>query len=119
MVLVIIAERWSVAASYRDLFEKLSERTINMVFGGTGGNGHSMNAPATSLTNAGLALDSGHDDTLLSQPMFDDLHLEDWLVNLEDINVPDESEWLVQGLIRGFGGQQDDGLSGHLEGPMF
>ncbi|KIW45567.1 uncharacterized protein PV06_03948 [Exophiala oligosperma] len=119
MVLVIIAERWSVAASYRDLFEKLSERTINMVFGGPGGNGNNMNAPPSSLTNAGLALESSHDDNLMSQPIFDDLHLEDWLVNLEDINVPDESEWLVQGLIRGFGGQQDDNMTGNLEGPMF
>lgn len=114
MVLVIIAERWSVATSYRDLFEKLSERTISMVFAG-----QNTSTPSMPMANAGLALEVGNNNEPPLHPTFDDLQLEDWLINLEDIDVPDESQWLVQGLIRGFGGQQDENIFGDLEEPIF
>ena len=120
MVLVIIAERWSIAASYRDLFEKLSERTISMVFGALGGNGSGSGPSALPSNNMSLAFETGYNnDPSYSQPMYDDMQLQDWLVDLEDIKVPDESEWLVHGLIRGFGSQQDDNIFGNLDDPMF
>ncbi len=124
MVLVIIAERWSVAASYRDLFEKLSERTISMIFGaggpgaGSGSGYNNMDTAPVPMHSADMSVEPANDMDPSSRTMYDDLQLQDWLVDLEDINVPDESEWLVQGLIRGFGGQQDDNFFGNPEDPM-
>ncbi|KAI1626214.1 fungal-specific transcription factor domain-containing protein [Exophiala viscosa] len=114
MVLVIIAERWDIAASYRDLFEKLSERTISMIFGGFGNTANNLSSSSAPMQLAGPTTEDAGANEPASQTSFDDLQLEEWLVNLEDMNVPDESEWLVQDLIRGFGSHPDDNFFGTL-----
>jgi hypothetical protein len=82
-VLVIIAERWNLATSYRDLFEALSEKTISMVCG-------DENLPNPSRAPWGLENPS------------EDPILEDWINNgLNDMAIPQESEWLVQELLQG------------------
>ncbi|KAL4877772.1 fungal-specific transcription factor domain-containing protein [Aspergillus karnatakaensis] len=82
-VLVIIAERWNLATSYRDLFETLSEKTISMVCGDE----NLSNPP-----RGPWGLDSNTEDPLL----------QDWINNgLNDMAIPQESEWLVQELLQG------------------
>lgn len=116
MVLVIIAERWAAAASYRDLFEKLSERTINMICGAlqrpqldlnSGRISEHVSPPQSHDADASFIAQFGDPDPMLSQPVFKDSEIDGWIMGLGDMNVPDESEWLVQDLIRGFGSQQD------------
>ncbi|KAH8689885.1 fungal-specific transcription factor domain-containing protein [Talaromyces proteolyticus] len=90
-VLVIIAERWNLATSYRDLFETLSERTISMVFGDSG------NAPALSQQLPQRSMvDANAGDHLLGETLF-----QDWITGLGGVSVPQESEWLVQELLQG------------------
>lgn len=79
-VLVIIAERWHLATSYRDLFETLSERTINMVFGD------------------GILLRS--DQQATSKPIAPSAAWNDWYMGLENISIPPETEWLVHDLFQ-------------------
>lgn len=86
-VLVIIAERWNLATSYRDLFETLSERTTSMVFG----NGNLVEPSQRTSTG----LHPGFDAPLNEAPM------QDWIMNLNDMSIPQESEWLVQELLQG------------------
>ncbi|KAL3463591.1 fungal-specific transcription factor domain-containing protein [Aspergillus heterothallicus] len=75
-VLVIIAERWNLATSYRDLFEALSERTISMVCG----DGNLSNTRGQW---------SGPENSA-EDPLF-----QDWINNgLDDMAIPQESEWL-------------------------
>ncbi|KAL5341016.1 fungal-specific transcription factor domain-containing protein [Aspergillus crustosus] len=82
-VLVIIAERWNLATSYRDLFEALSEKTISMVCGDD------------NLTNPSRAPWGGENTS-------EDPLLQDWINNgLNDMAIPQESEWLVQELLQG------------------
>jgi hypothetical protein len=90
-VLVIIAERWKTSASYRDIFEALSERTINMICGdGT--------RPDTTGTPTVASQRFGTDAT----PTADTPPLvPDWVVGLDDMAIPQESEWLVQELLQG------------------
>jgi hypothetical protein len=156
MVLVIIAERWDIAAPYRDLFSRLSEGTIRMICGTLqrplgvpiestlstdsrirnvysdpiqaprqyqGYSDAEVQQAAPSATAAwappaGVAgaysssapeapMPHHEDPTLAQLPIFDMSEVDDWITGLEDINVPDESEWLVQDMIRGFGVQQD------------
>ncbi|ETN41340.1 uncharacterized protein HMPREF1541_03275 [Cyphellophora europaea CBS 101466] len=107
MVLVIIAERWSNAAPYRDIFEELAERTVGMICEPPESQNrfqvasspkepgkpvlfHRNSPPFTSL-----------DDSEVTQ-------VDDWMLNLGHLNVPDESEWLVEDLLRGFTDPQDD-----------
>jgi hypothetical protein len=112
MVLVIIAERWSVATSYRDLFEKLSEKTINMVFGGD------VNAKPIPAANTNLDSDNSNYYDSSGQPGFSNAQFQDWIADLGETNVPDESSWFVQGLIQGFGGLQDDSILGDYDNSM-
>ena len=85
-VLVIIAERWSQAATYRDIFETLSEKTISMIC-----SDHSQELPAANdLANFGL-------DFSNAQPAVS----QEWIMGLGDMPVPNESEWFVHELIQG------------------
>lgn len=86
-VLVIIAERWNLATSYRDLFQTLSERTTCMVLGT--GNLEPSRRPSTEPQ-----LDFGI-------PAAPEEHLQDWIMNLNEMSIPQESEWLVQELLQG------------------
>ena len=84
-VLVIIAERWKLATSYRDLFEKLSERTISMMCGDL--------SQDVETTVGSDVPEGGHGDPT-------DL-LQDWNIGFEGLDFPPESEWLVTELVQG------------------
>ncbi|KAH8586385.1 fungal-specific transcription factor domain-containing protein [Bisporella sp. PMI_857] len=88
MVLVIIAERWSVAAPYRDIFEALSEKTIAMI------------CENSSSTTGHQSFDDNQSGPLFLSP--NSTHLDEQIMNFGDIFVPDESEWLVQDFLHGF-----------------
>ena len=85
MVLVIIAERWREAAPYRDIFETLSERTINMVY----------SARTSDLSSGRMPTQSSLNDTEIStnEPTW-----QDWVMGMDDIAIPQDSEWLFQEL---------------------
>jgi hypothetical protein len=85
-VLVIMAERFKQASTYRDTFEALSEKTINMVCDDMGG---PHNAPADTTYNAGSSHDSRSAES------------QAWIMDLADFSMPAESEWYVQELVQG------------------
>lgn len=91
-VLIVIAERWKVTTTYRDLFDALSERTIEMI------------CQETELSNtnpreqgAGAAASCSEFATSLNDPFLDDADLFD----LQNMSIPAESEWLLQELVQG------------------
>ncbi|KAL4966573.1 transcription factor domain-containing protein [Aspergillus stella-maris] len=91
-VLVIVAERWSLGTSYRDLFETLSEKTIGMVCGD--GN---LSDPSQIWTG-------------VTQPPVDTT-LQDWINNgLDTMAIPEESGWFVQELLQGLPQWPGDGF---------
>ncbi|KAL6400206.1 transcription activator protein acu-15 [Ilyonectria robusta] len=85
--LVIIAERWSNAGAYRDIFELLSERTIGLI---CGDEGKAPERTHTSIPTLNQVMTN-------SEPA----PLEDWIVGLGDSGFPMDSEWLVQELLQG------------------
>lgn len=89
-VLVIIAERWNLATSYRDIFETLSERTINMICGG----GKEPEAP-TSLFGSQILPTPGPTFVEADPPP-----LQDWIMGLDDMSIPQDSGWLVHELLQ-------------------
>ncbi|KAJ9157324.1 Fungal specific transcription factor [Pleurostoma richardsiae] len=97
-VLVIIAERWSQATTYRDTFEALSERTISMICG-------DAQHPADWRSDAVPLLGQTPN---LPDPV---AHLQDWVTGLDDMWVPQESEWLVQDLLQGMREFQPEDVS--------
>jgi hypothetical protein len=86
-VLVIIAERWNLATSYRDIFEALSERTINMICGI--GNSARPVPPQSQWTSPGDILPPG-------------LSPRDWSLGFDDLAMPQGSDWLIQELLQEF-----------------
>ena len=89
-VLVIIAERWNLATSYRDIFETLSERTINMICGG----GKEPEMPTNLLGSQALPT---------AVPTFvesDPPPLQDWIMGLDDMSIPQDSGWLIHELLQ-------------------
>lgn len=88
-VLIIIAERWNQATTYRDIFELLSEKTISLVCG-----------DVSQSQGWNMELNVSQDATQMGpeQPF-----LQDWIMGLEETTIPEESEWLVQELLRGMG----------------
>ncbi|PVH98528.1 hypothetical protein DM02DRAFT_595836 [Periconia macrospinosa] len=87
-VLVIIAERWSQATAYRDTFETLSQKTINMICTDLSSTANGNAVTAANLDGAGFAPD---------QQTFS----HDWFGGLEGMDVPHESEWFVEELLLG------------------
>ncbi|KAK7425070.1 hypothetical protein QQZ08_008346 [Neonectria magnoliae] len=85
--LVIIAERWSNASAYRDIFELLSERTISLVCG------DEVKDPDAIHTT----LPTMNQDMPSSQAPA----LEDWIMDFGNSGVAVDSEWLVQELLHG------------------
>jgi len=85
-VLVIIAERWSQATTYRDTFEALSEKTINMICSEGG------MSPNSALAAASF-------EPTFAAPQ--ELMPQDWFMNMESMSVPGESEWFVHELLDG------------------
>ncbi|KAI6803988.1 hypothetical protein KC361_g345 [Hortaea werneckii] len=93
-VLIIIAERWKLATSYRDIFEVLSERIISMLCGD-----QTSSAP---VDNARDQMES----CALEQ---EEWPLQEWLTGLEDIGLQQGSEWnMVQELVQGVQSFQPD-----------
>lgn len=98
-VLIIVAERWNLATSYRDIFEALSQRTITMICG-----------DADSITNSNLQslapeiVTNAQERTHEDGPGESEPQLQDWIMGLDEITIPQESEWLVQELLRGVAG---------------
>ncbi|KAJ6055821.1 transcriptional regulator family: Fungal Specific TF [Penicillium canescens] len=86
-VLVIIAERWNLATSYRDIFEALSERTINMICGI--GNSARPVPAQSQWTSPGDNLPPG-------------LSPRDWSLGFDDLAMPQGSDWLIQELLQEF-----------------
>ena len=91
-VLIIIAERWNLATSYRDIFEALSQRTINMVCN----DGHKQGTMSLPALGTGPGMESQAPPGASSPPP-----LQDWIMGLDDLDIPQESEWLVQELLQG------------------
>ena len=87
-VLVIVAERWRVATAYRDIFEKLSERTINML--------ELEDSRRKQIQNDSAIPPSGSEDLIN-----DTLPFDEWLRELDHAGMPLESDWLVQEILDG------------------
>ncbi|KAF5649605.1 transcription activator acu-15 [Fusarium sp. NRRL 52700] len=83
--LVIIAERWSKAVPYRDIFEVLSERTISLVCGD--------GSLSRGANEASQALDQNQSA--------DPRAVEDWALDIVADDMPVDSEWFVQELLQG------------------
>ncbi|EMD87179.1 hypothetical protein COCC4DRAFT_44516 [Bipolaris maydis ATCC 48331] len=92
-VLVVIAERWSQATAYRDTFETLSQKTINMICTEMSSSANENGITAANLDNAGFATNQ-------------DIFSHDWFGGLEAMDVPHESEWLVEELLQGMRNSQ-------------
>jgi hypothetical protein len=87
-VLVIIAERWYQARTYRDTFETLSNSTIAMICGDTQRSGPALAPNAPNEQGDGITMD--HHGGLW-----------DCAVSFDQMLVPQESEWLVEELLQG------------------
>jgi hypothetical protein len=88
MVLVIVAERWGIATAYRDIFEKLSERTINML---------ELEASKRMQTRSDNPVATPGFDELLN----DTVPFDEWIRELDNAGMPPESDWLVQEILDG------------------
>jgi hypothetical protein len=88
IVLIIIAERWKLATAYRDMFEKLTERTINMLEMDISRRNHASNSSEVPGPGLGMFAD-------------DVLPFDQWILDLDNVGVPPESDWLVQELLEG------------------
>jgi hypothetical protein len=93
-VLVIMAERFKQASTYRDTFEALSEKTIKMICDDTSG---SRDMPTDFPYNSNASND----------PQFAD----PWVMDVADFSMPVESEWFVQELVHGTNGFSQSDLT--------
>lgn len=96
-VLVIIAERWSQATTYRDTFETLSEKTIDMI-----------------CNEGERGINAGHSNTAFNENSFNAAEpavSQDWIMGLDDMAIPHESEWFVQELLQGMKDFQQPDMS--------
>lgn len=108
-VLIIIADRWPQAASYRDIFESLSERTISMML-------ENANRPGEVYTGE-APMGPGHGPANASGPQIhgangpdqsnagldSSVPLQDWITGLDDFEASGDSQWLAQELFQGMG----------------
>lgn len=98
-VLIIVAERWNLATSYRDMFEALSQRTISMICGDGDDSATATLLPFTTATDNTNRDPPPQSTTEGVEPQF-----QDWIMGLDEMTIPQESEWLVQELLRGVAG---------------
>ncbi|KAK2596260.1 hypothetical protein N8I77_013156 [Diaporthe amygdali] len=94
-VLIIVAERWNLATSYRVAFETLSERTIRMICGDMDDPSNSVPLPFATNEQTFGPHAAAQDAAGTAEPLF-----QDWIMGLEDIRIPRESEWFVNDLLR-------------------
>lgn len=115
-VLIIVAERWNLATSYRDIFEALSQKTIAMVCDGGSHSNKSRESHSSLTTTADTSGDYDNGNSIPTDTTFAEAqaqqepqntshpsmsYLEDWPLGLDDVAIPQESEWLIQELLRG------------------
>lgn len=79
-VLLIIAERWSQAVPYRDIFESLADKTIAMICGETE---KPFSQSTTGDEDFGAALN-------IDFSVFDE-----WITDLEEVSLPGAPAWLL------------------------
>lgn len=93
-VLTIIAERWNLASSYREIFEVLSQRTINMMCNDFDSSLllPSFTAPGNDATNIDFM------GTMPCDPsnVEDTVRPQDLIAGLDEVPMPEESEWLIE-----------------------
>lgn len=94
-VLIIVAERWNLATSYRTAFETLSERTIRMICGDVDDLSNSVSLPFATDAHRPGQQSATQDAPGTAEPLF-----QDWIMGLEDMGIPRESEWFVDELLR-------------------
>lgn len=104
-VLVIIADRWSQASSYRDIFETLSQRTISMMYHDNRGAeplrlGLSGLCMPSTASNPAYANATG-DPSAISANEAEFAPLQDWITGLDYMPIPGDPRWLAQELIQG------------------
>ncbi|KAJ5108929.1 hypothetical protein N7456_005604 [Penicillium angulare] len=117
-LLVIIAERWSQASSYRDIFESLSERTINMMSGDncntqTDEMGFSPSAQVAELlaplaSNSGIDTDGldwmNHDHNRARPPDVEPYApFQEWIMGLDYVPSGGDPQWFTQELLNDMG----------------
>ena len=86
MVLVVLAERWEQAASYRDIFEALASKTMSMIVVKDRERWMVSNAPATHFESHSLP-DS----------------MAQWVTDIADVGMSDGIEDLLSGLVSDVG----------------
>ncbi|KAK2038514.1 hypothetical protein LZ31DRAFT_570070 [Colletotrichum somersetense] len=91
-VLIIIAERWKLATSYRDIFQTLSQPTIGMVCNEV------YKFRSTSGQSACTCPD-GHTQPSMGEQV--PSSMQNWIMGLDDLMISQESGWLVQELSQG------------------
>lgn len=95
-VLTIIAERWNLASSYREMFEVLSQRTISMMCSDSAAD---LLLPSMASMTQGSTGDMEQMNAITGSD-FDTVQPQDFIVGLDEIPMPQESEWLIEELIR-------------------
>jgi hypothetical protein len=113
-VLIIIAERWSQAVPYRDIFETLSERTMDMLCGGSAGPGEEdEDRPGNIAVDSAMPVSAAPDSTMF-ESQYDAalgvagtgntdafVPLQDWINDLEYMTALGDPQWLAQELLQG------------------
>lgn len=87
MVLVILAERWTEAAPFRDLFEALASRTMTMMV-------TRQQKEQETATSTSMAL-------IPWQDQFPE-DLSQWMAGITDSGMSLGADWLLSGLIDDF-----------------
>lgn len=121
-VLIIIADRWPSAISYRDIFETISERTISMMCEEQAGSMQNVNlfpqgegVGVPDVPPSGLNFNNSGDDAFdgfNGVPGFPvnfgagsgAMPVQQWMTALDDIEAPGDSQWLAQELFQGLVG---------------
>lgn len=99
-VLTIIAERWGQASSYRDIFEVLSERTIDLVYKNTDNTNELDNNFSQPTAHREDPISGNAAAFSVDNPDFQ-FSLQDWIMGMDDSTVPGDPQWLAQELFQG------------------
>ena len=87
MVLVIMAERWKAAVSYRDIFETLASRTITMM------------CDTERETSLVPGLPASRQPWVAEQPAVEHLPLEEWMDNMADTGMCEGVQSMLDGFL--------------------
>lgn len=113
-VLIIIAERWSQAGPYRDIFETLSERTMNMMCGDDSTTGEEADDRLGNMADPAVPTSNAQDSAIFEGNDFEAtldvagaananafVPLQDWINDLEYMTALGDPQWLAQELLHG------------------